>query len=86
LASATPEQPTPASTQQLFWAREFVKLAREHASAKGVPDHAIAQAMMVQAWTLFTGQNEDDARKTVSGIYSRSIAKQQHHERSGATA
>jgi hypothetical protein len=62
-------------TQHLFWARELIKLAREQAAAKGVPDHVMAQAMLVQSWMLFTGQSEADAKKSVSKIYSESISK-----------
>jgi hypothetical protein len=63
------------TTQHLFWAREFTQLARQQASKKGVPDHLMAQAMLVQAWMLFTGQDEDASRKAVSGIFSTSMAK-----------
>jgi hypothetical protein len=63
------------STQSLFWARELIKLAREQATKKGVPDHVMAQAMMVQAWMLLTGQTEEEARKSVSGLYAASLAK-----------
>ena len=63
------------STQHLFWARELVKLAREQAKEKLVPDHVMAQSLMVQAWMLFTGQSEDEARKSVSGLYAASLAK-----------
>jgi hypothetical protein len=63
------------STEQLYWAREFVKLARHQAAKKGVPDHVMAQAMLVQAWMLFTGQSEEEARKSVSQLYTTSFAK-----------
>ena len=63
------------STEQLFWARELIKLAREQAKKKGVPDHVMAQAMLVQAWMLFTGQTEEEARKSVSGLFAASMAK-----------
>ena len=63
------------STEHLFWARELNRLAREQAQKKGVPDHVMAQAMMVQAWMLFTGQSEEEARRFVSGLYSASMAK-----------
>jgi len=63
------------STEQLFWAREFVRLAREQAAKKGVPDHVVAQAMLVQAWMLFTGQSEEEARKSVSGLFAESMAR-----------
>jgi hypothetical protein len=63
------------STEQLFWAREFVRLAREQAAKKGVPDHVMAQAMLVQAWMLFTGQSEEEARKSVSSLFAESMAK-----------
>ena len=65
----------PATTEQLFWARELVQLARSEARKRGVPDHAMAQAMMVNAWMLFTGQNEEEARKAVSAMFSASMAK-----------
>ena len=65
----------PATTEQLFWARELVQLARSEAKKRGVPDHAMAQAMMVNAWMLFTGQNEEEARKAVSAMFSASMAK-----------
>jgi hypothetical protein len=63
------------STEHLFWAREFNRLAREQAQKKGVPDHVMAQAMMVQAWMLFTGQSEEEARISVGKIYAASAAK-----------
>ena len=63
------------STQHLFWARELVQLSRTEAMKKGVPDHVMAQAMLVQAWMLFTGQNEGEAKKAVSGLFSVSMAK-----------
>ena len=66
---------TPATTEQLFWARELVQLARSEAKKRGVPDHAMAQAMLVQAWMLFTDEDEDSARKSVSGLYAASIGK-----------
>ena len=67
--------PEKSSTNHLFWARELVQLARKQAAEKGVPDHVMAQAMLVQAWMLFTGQDEKQARKSVSSLYSNSIAK-----------
>ena len=63
------------SREHLFWARELVQLARQEAKRKGVPDHAMAQTMMVQSWMLFTGQNEEEARKTVSGLFAASMAR-----------
>ena len=63
------------STEHLFWARESIKLSREQASKKGVPDHVMAQAMLVQAFMMLTGQSEEDAAKTVSGLYATSVAK-----------
>jgi hypothetical protein len=66
------DQPT---TEHLFWAREFVRLAREQAAKKGVPDQVMARAMLVQAWMLFTGQSEDEARVAVKSLYEASIAK-----------
>lgn len=65
----------PATTEQLFWARELVQLAKSEAKKRNVPDHAMAQAMMVNAWMLFTGQNEEEARKAVSAMFSASMAK-----------
>lgn len=65
----------PATREQLFWARELIKLAREQAVRKGVPNHVMAQAMMVQSWMLFTGQSEEEAAKAVSAIYSSSMGK-----------
>ena len=64
------------TTEQLFWAREFTQLARQQAVKKGIPDHVMAQAMLVQAWMLFTGQNEENSRKSVSGLFASSMAKQ----------
>ena len=75
------ETPT---TEQLFWAREFVKLARDQAKQKGIPDQIMAQAMLVQAWMLFTGQTEDEARKAVQGLFSASVNK--HFAATGATS
>ena len=72
---------TPAvsgETLHLFWARELVQLARSEAAKKGVPDHVMAQAMLVNAWMLFTGQGERDARKSVAGLFTASMAKQQN--------
>ena len=63
------------STEQLFWARELTKLSREQATKKGVPDHVMARAMLVQAFMMLTGQSEQDAAKTVSGLYATSVAK-----------
>jgi len=62
-------------TEHLYWARELIQLARQQAVKKGVPDQVMAQAMLVQAWMLFTGQNEEDARKSVSQLYATSLAK-----------
>ncbi len=62
-----------SAREQLFWAREFVKLAREQAAGKGVPNHVMAQAMLVQAWMLFTGQSESEAAKSVSGLYAATM-------------
>jgi hypothetical protein len=73
---AAPSQTaTGPATQHLFWAREMLRLAREQATKKGVPDHVMAQAMMVQAWMLFTAQSEEEARKSVSRLYAASLAK-----------
>ena len=63
------------STAHLFWARELAQLARKQAATKGVPDHVMAQAMLVQAWMLFTGQDEEQAAKSVREIHANSIAK-----------
>lgn len=63
------------STEHLYWARELVQLARQQAVKKGVPDQVMAQAMLVQAWMLFTGQTEEEARKSVSQLYATSLAK-----------
>ena len=63
------------STEHLFWAKELTKLSREQAAKKGVPDHVMAQAMLVQAFMMLTGQSEQDAAKTVSGLYATSVAK-----------
>jgi hypothetical protein len=40
--------------------------------------------MMVQAWMLFTGQSEEDARLAVRGIYSASLQRTQRQETSRA--
>lgn len=68
------------STEHLFWAREFVRLAREQATKKRVPDHVMAQAMIVQAFMLFTGRSEEEAAKAVKELYATSIGK---HFRAG---
>ena len=68
-------QNTGPTTQHLFWARELTQLARQQAAKKGVPDHVMAQAMLVQSWMLFTGQNEEESRKSVSGLFASSMAK-----------
>jgi hypothetical protein len=62
-------------TEQLFWARELIKLAREQATQKGVPDHVMAQAMLVQAWMLFTGQSEEESKNSVQGLFAASLGK-----------
>lgn len=66
---------TKSVTQHLFWARELTLLARQQAISKGVPDHIMAQAMLVQSWMLFTGQSEQEARKAVSGLYATSMSR-----------
>jgi hypothetical protein len=63
------------TTEQLFWARELVQLARVQGAKKGVPDHVMAKAMLVQAYMMFTGQPERAAAATVSGLYANSVAK-----------
>jgi hypothetical protein len=63
------------TTDHLFWARELVRLARVQAAKKGVPDHLIAKAMLVQSYMLFTGQSERDSSTTVKGLYANSMAK-----------
>jgi hypothetical protein len=63
------------TTEHLFWARELVRLSRAQAVKKGVPDHVMAKAMLVQAYMLFTGQSERDAATTVKGLYVNSMAK-----------
>ena len=68
------------NSEHVFWARGLNRLAREQAQKKGVPDHVMAQAMMVQAWMLFTGQSEEDARLAVRGIYSASLQRTRLHE------
>jgi hypothetical protein len=72
------------NSEHVFWARELNRLAREQAQKKGVPDHVMAQAMMVQAWMLLTGQSEEDARLAVRGIYSASLQRTQLHQTSRA--
>jgi hypothetical protein len=69
------QENTSPTTQHLFWARELIRLARQQAVKKGVPDHVMAQAMLVQAWMLFTGQNEEESRKSVSGLFASSMAR-----------
>jgi hypothetical protein len=64
-----------AASDHQFWARELIRLAVQQASKKGVPRHAMAQAMLLEAWMLFTGQGEEDAKKAVQGLYLTSIAK-----------
>jgi hypothetical protein len=58
-----------------FWAREFVHLARKQAVSKGVPDHVMAQAMLVQAFMLFTGQSEEESKNAVRDLFANSMAK-----------
>jgi hypothetical protein len=75
-SSIKKEKPgAPATRQHLFWARELVLLARKEAAKRGVPDYALAQAMLVQAWILFTGQGEREAKVAVSRMFTDSIAK-----------
>jgi len=75
-SSITKEKPDGTATRQLlFWARELVLLARKEAAKRGVPNHALAQAMLVQAWMLFTGQGEREAKVAVSRMFADSIAK-----------
>ena len=45
-----------ATREHLFWAREFIQLAKTQARQKGVSDQVLAQAMLVNAWMLFTGR------------------------------
>jgi hypothetical protein len=66
---------TKTPTEHLFWARELITLARKQAAQKGVPDHVLAQAMMVQSWMIFTGQSEMQARRAVSKLFSESMRK-----------
>jgi hypothetical protein len=40
-----------------------------------VPDHVMAQAMLVQAFMLFTGQSEEDSSQAVRDLYVHSMAK-----------
>ena len=61
--------------EHLFWARELIQLAKTQARQKGVSDQVLAQAMLVNAWMLFTGQNEEDSRKSVSKLFASSMAK-----------
>ena len=64
-----------ATREHLFWAREFIQLAKTQAQRKGVSDQVLAQAMLVHAWMLFTGQNEEASRKSVSTLFASSMAK-----------
>ena len=66
---------TPTSDHQ-FWARELIRLAKEQAAKKGVPGDVLARAMLLEAWMLWTGQPEEDAKKSVQAIYAQTIAKQ----------
>ena len=63
------------TTEHLFWARELVRLSRVQAAKKGVPDHVMAKAMLVQAYMMFTGQSERDSATTLKGLYANSMAK-----------
>lgn len=64
-----------SSREHLFWAREFIQLAKTQARNKGVSDQVLAQAMLVHAWMLFTGQNEEASRRSVSALFASSMAK-----------
>ena len=64
-----------SSREHLFWAREFVQLDKTQARNKGVSDQVLAQAMLVHAWMLFTGQNEEASRRSVSALFASSMAK-----------
>jgi hypothetical protein len=75
-----------ANREHLFWARELVRLSREQAAKKGVPDHVMAQAMLVQSFMLFTGQPERDAAKAVSALYTTSMAKHVNAKPAGSNA
>jgi hypothetical protein len=75
----------PANYHQ-FWARELTRLAVQQAFKKGVPRQAMAQAMLLEAWMLFTGQGEEDARKAVQGLYLTSVAKKYSGPSPQATA
>jgi hypothetical protein len=72
------QEPHPASalssSDQHFWARELLRLALRQAEQKGVPNHIMAQVMLVQAWMLFTGQSGQDASKTVKTLFLKSMA------------
>jgi hypothetical protein len=63
-----------SSDDHQFWAREFIRLALKQGEKKGVPSHTMAQVMLVQAWMLFTGQNEQEATKIVQGLFLKSMA------------
>ncbi|AWM07547.2 hypothetical protein [Bradyrhizobium symbiodeficiens] len=64
-----------STREHLFWAREFIQLAKTQARNKGVSDQILAQAMLVHAWMLFTGQNEEASRRSVSTLFASSMAK-----------
>ncbi len=72
-------------TEHLFWARELVRLSREQAAKKGVPDHLMAKAMLVQAYMLFTGQSERDAATTIKGLYANSMATHLNARKAGGS-
>ena len=66
------DTPTP---EHHFWARELIRLAKQQAAEKGVPGDVLARAMLLEAWMLWTGQSEEDAKKSVQAIYAQTIAK-----------
>jgi hypothetical protein len=64
-----------ATSDHQFWAKELIRLALQQASKKGVPSHLMAQALLLEAWMLFTGQGEEEAKKSVQGLFLASMAK-----------
>jgi hypothetical protein len=72
---ATQTHQSGATREHLFWAREFIQLAKTQARQKGVSDQVLAQAMLVHAWMLFTGQDEEASRRSVSKLFASSMAK-----------
>jgi hypothetical protein len=67
---------TPAKRRGNAAFRRELAVARCPILNKGAQSQGAAGSILVQAWMLFTGQSEEDARKAVSGLYSATLQRQ----------